>query len=71
MYFRVRRGGAAGAGEEAGEEVASFFLDPYSRPADKNGGAWMNGCLGRSKTLGSKPVAYLICNQVLSSLATD
>ena len=71
MYFRVRRGGAAGAGEQkAGEEVASFFLDPYSRPADKNGGAWMNGCLGRSKTLGSKPVAYLICNQAPPDAAT-
>jgi oligopeptidase A len=50
---------------EAGEAIAHFYLDPYSRPAEKRGGAWMDDCLGRSKT-GTKvqtPVAYLICNQ--------
>ncbi|XP_070570335.1 uncharacterized protein [Ptychodera flava] len=46
-----------------GEHVASFFLDPYSRPAEKRGGAWMDVALGKSKLLGRKPVAYLICNQ--------
>ena len=44
------------------EHIASFFLDPYSRPADKRGGAWMDVCVGKSKVLGTKPVAYLICN---------
>lgn len=44
------------------EEIASFYLDPYSRPAEKRGGAWMNVCLGRSKVLNNKPVAYLVCN---------
>jgi hypothetical protein len=24
--------------------IAAFFLDPYSRPADKRGGAWMDDC---------------------------
>ncbi|CAM9885403.1 unnamed protein product, partial [Choristocarpus tenellus] len=45
-----------------GERVASFYLDPYSRPENKRGGAWMGVCLGRSKALGRRPVAYLTCN---------
>jgi oligopeptidase A len=45
-----------------GEHIANFFLDPYSRPAEKRGGAWMDVCLGRSQVLNRKPVAYLICN---------
>ncbi|MBY0278041.1 M3 family metallopeptidase [Candidatus Binatia bacterium] len=48
--------------DEAGAEVAAFFLDPYSRPAEKRGGAWMDECVGRAP--GRRPVAYLICNQV-------
>lgn len=49
--------------KESGEHVASFFLDPYSRPADKRGGAWMADCLGKSEALGiDVPVAYLTCN---------
>jgi len=49
--------------KESGEHVASFFLDPYSRPADKRGGAWMADCLGKSDALGIDiPVAYLTCN---------
>lgn len=48
--------------------IASFYLDPYSRPKEKNGGAWMNVCVDRSRLLGRAdglrhPVAYLICNQ--------
>jgi len=42
-----------------------FYLDAYSRPAEKRGGAWMDVCIGRAKT-GTEvrlPVAYLICNQ--------
>ncbi|MBP48203.1 MAG: peptidase M3 [Myxococcales bacterium] len=51
----------------AGEPRAAFFLDPYARPAEKRGGAWMDECLGRSARMGSKeaprlPVAYLVCN---------
>ena len=44
------------------EHVASFFLDPYSRPENKRGGAWMDVCLGRSQALARTPVAYLTCN---------
>ncbi|NJN76233.1 MAG: M3 family metallopeptidase [Synechococcaceae cyanobacterium RL_1_2] len=45
--------------------IASFYLDPYSRPAEKRGGAWMNNCIDRQKLAdGTRlPVAYLICNQ--------
>ena len=55
--------------DENGEAIAFFFLDPYSRPAEKRGGAWMNDCIGRAKmTVEGKtetrlPVAYLTCNQ--------
>jgi oligopeptidase A len=54
-FFRVR--------SEQGEPIASFFLDPYSRPGDKRGGAWMGECLGRDGRSGCRPVAYLVCNQ--------
>lgn len=48
--------------DESGQHIASFFLDAYSRPAEKRGGAWMDTCLGRSKVLNRRPVAYLTCN---------
>ena len=57
-YFRVH--GRDGA------PVAAFYLDPFSRPASKRGGAWMDECLGRHRTSDGSlvlPVAYLICNQ--------
>jgi oligopeptidase A len=49
-----------------GEPLAGFYLDPYSRPGSKRGGAWMDECLGRSRSAAGEPVlpvAYLICNQ--------
>lgn len=55
--------------DEHGREIAAFYLDPYSRPAEKRGGAWMDECVGRSRLLAPSgqpvrlPVAYLICNQ--------
>ncbi len=52
--------------DQNGETLAYFFLDPYSRPATKRGGAWMDDCLSRSKDSSGNtvlPVAYLICNQ--------
>lgn len=60
-YFQVAN--------EQNQPIAYFYLDPYSRPAEKRGGAWMNDCVNRAKLTdgdGSKvrlPVAYLICNQ--------
>lgn len=60
-FFRVA--------DEAGEPLAAFYLDPYSRPAEKRGGAWMDECVGRSRLFrggdgrARLPVAYLVCNQ--------
>ncbi|WP_346291922.1 M3 family metallopeptidase [Sphaerothrix gracilis] len=56
-YFKVA--------DESGSAIAHFYLDPYSRPAEKRGGAWMDECLNRGK-FGNQlrlPVAYLVCNQ--------
>jgi len=48
---------------ESKEQIASFYLDPYSRPADKRGGAWMDVCIGKSDACDKEiPVAYLVCN---------
>ena len=49
-----------------GQPLAGFYLDPYSRPGSKRGGAWMDECLVRSSSADGTPVlpvAYLICNQ--------
>jgi len=57
-YFQVK--------DDTGKPIAYFYLDPYSRPAQKRGGAWMNDCIGRAKLTNGEirlPVAYLICNQ--------
>jgi len=58
-YFRVLDGAS-------GNPLAAFYLDPYSRPGSKRGGAWMDECLGRGVSPSGQavlPVAYLICNQ--------
>jgi oligopeptidase A len=60
-YFQVA--------DEQQQPIAYFYLDAYSRPAEKRGGAWMDVCVSRAKITneaGSKvrlPVAYLTCNQ--------
>ena len=48
--------------EQTQEDLANFFLDPYSRPGEKRGGAWMDSCIDKNKYLNKKPVAYLVCN---------
>eukprot|EP00633_Aureoumbra_lagunensis_P000404 CAMPEP_0197296942 /NCGR_PEP_ID=MMETSP0890-20130614/39768_1 /TAXON_ID=44058 ORGANISM="Aureoumbra lagunensis, Strain CCMP1510" /NCGR_SAMPLE_ID=MMETSP0890 /ASSEMBLY_ACC=CAM_ASM_000533 /LENGTH=708 /DNA_ID=CAMNT_0042773795 /DNA_START=131 /DNA_END=2258 /DNA_ORIENTATION=- len=46
-----------------GTHIASFYLDPYARPENKRGGAWMDTCIGKSRARGREiPVAYLTCN---------
>ncbi len=47
-----------------GETFGLFYLDPYARPQTKRGGAWMDECLGRRRTVSGtqSPVAYLVCN---------
>jgi oligopeptidase A len=60
-YFQVAN--------EQQQPIAYFYLDAYSRPAEKRGGAWMADCISRSRITdhnGSTirlPVAYLTCNQ--------
>ncbi len=55
-YFRVSN--------EDGTPIAFFYLDAYSRPAEKRGGAWMGECLGRRIVNGKVrlPVVYVTCN---------
>ncbi len=55
-FFHVR--------DARGERIASFFLDAYSRPSEKRGGAWMDECVGRARVARRLrlPVAYLVCN---------
>ncbi|WNG23993.1 M3 family metallopeptidase [Cystobacter fuscus] len=56
-FFRVA--------DESGQDIAAFYLDPYSRPASKRGGAWMNSALDRKRLPQGGlrlPVAYLVCN---------
>jgi len=49
--------------KDSGKQIASFYLDPYSRPADKRGGAWMDVCIGKSDACNRDiPIAYLTCN---------
>ena len=46
------------------KKIASFYLDPYSRPESKRGGAWMDECLNKNNIgRNTLPVAYLVCNQ--------
>jgi oligopeptidase A len=50
--------------DERGELLAHFYLDPYSRPENKRGGAWMDGAFSRCLVDGRvrTPVIYLVCN---------
>ena len=53
---------------EDGQPKAYFYLDPYSRPSEKRGGAWMDSVVGRSALFAPTgatarlPVAHLVCN---------
>ena len=49
-----------------GAELAHFYLDPYSRPASKQGGAWMDGLRPRRRAPDGTvrlPLTLLCCNQ--------
>ncbi|CAA2979760.1 probable cytosolic oligopeptidase A [Olea europaea subsp. europaea] len=56
--------------DSSGSPIAFFYFDPYSRPSEKQGGAWMDEVVGRSRILsqdGSSPrlpVAHMVCNQM-------
>ncbi|QVL57315.1 MAG: M3 family metallopeptidase [Simkaniaceae bacterium] len=50
--------------DESGEQLSSFYLDPFSRPQSKRGGAWTDTCLNRTYVDGrlQLPIAYIVCN---------
>jgi oligopeptidase A len=58
-FFEVLRDGAV---------IAGFYVDPFARPGEKRGGAWMNDVVGRSRMLAaagaqaSLPVALFVMN---------
>ncbi len=54
--FRVSDAGS-------GAVMAHFYLDPYSRPSEKRGGAWMDSFRDRDDSDGTLPLALLCCNQ--------
>ncbi|XP_072966459.1 probable cytosolic oligopeptidase A [Typha angustifolia] len=54
--------------DSSGSPVAYFYFDPYSRPSEKRGGAWMDEVFSRSRVLARKgpvrlPIAHMVCNQ--------
>jgi oligopeptidase A len=59
QFFEVRRYGAV---------IAGFYMDPYARPGEKRGGAWMNTVVDRDRLLAvgdaptSLPVAMFVMN---------
>ncbi|ERN18079.1 hypothetical protein AMTR_s00046p00221970 [Amborella trichopoda] len=52
-----------------GSPIAYFYFDPYSRPSNKSGGAWMDvvvsrsRAMSRSSNLARLPIAHMVCNQ--------
>ncbi|KAL3721845.1 hypothetical protein ACJRO7_034222 [Eucalyptus globulus] len=60
-FYRVK--------ESSGNPVAYFYFDPYSRPSEKGGGAWMDEVVGRSRVLSRDgasarlPITNIVCNQ--------
>ncbi|CAM8964493.1 unnamed protein product [Rhodiola kirilowii] len=48
---------------------AYFYFDPYSRPSEKQGGAWVDVVVTRSRALSRNgstirlPVSHIVCNQ--------
>ena len=62
-FFEVLKG----RGDDA-EIIAGLYVDPYARPGEKRGGAWMNTVVDRSRLLAgegrssSLPVALFVMN---------
>lgn len=56
----------------SGKPISYFYFDPYSRPAEKRGGAWMDEVVARSrvcvlsndKNSVRLPIAHMVCNQM-------
>jgi len=52
--------------DATGERIAHLYLDPYSRPETKRGGAWMDSVLTRCRQPDGAirlPAALMVCNQ--------
>ncbi|XP_047334183.1 probable cytosolic oligopeptidase A [Impatiens glandulifera] len=62
QFYRIK--------DSAGSPVSYFYFDPYSRPSEKRGGAWMDEVLARSLVFSRDgvtprlPVAHMVCNQM-------
>ncbi|KAL7190797.1 hypothetical protein ACSBR2_022973 [Camellia fascicularis] len=56
--------------DSSSSPIAYFYFDPFSRPSEKRGGAWMDEVVGRSRvfsldgTSPRLPVAHMVCNQM-------
>ncbi|KAJ1692478.1 hypothetical protein LUZ63_009176 [Rhynchospora breviuscula] len=56
--------------DSSGQQIAYFYFDPYSRPAEKRGGAWMDEVFARSRVLAPPgapvrlPIPHMVCNQM-------
>lgn len=52
-----------------GAPMAYFYFDPYSRPSEKHGGAWVSVVVGHSRALSRDgtssrlPIVHIVCNQ--------
>ncbi|KAL6993944.1 oligopeptidase A [Sarracenia purpurea var. burkii] len=61
-FYRVK--------DSSGSPIAYFYFDPFSRPSEKRGGAWMDEVVGRSRVFSRDgasprlPVAHMVCNQM-------
>ena len=56
--------------DSSGNPIAYFYFDPFSRPSEKRGGAWMDEVVSRSRVFSRDgtsprlPVAHVVCNQM-------
>ena len=53
---------------EGGKTIAHFYIDPFSRPETKRGGAWVNRIHSREvRADGSVqlPLSFIVCNQAV------
>ncbi|XP_058227073.1 organellar oligopeptidase A, chloroplastic/mitochondrial-like [Rhododendron vialii] len=56
--------------DSSGSPIAYFYFDPFSRPSEKRGGAWMDEVVARSRVFSRDgasprlPIAHMVCNQM-------
>ncbi|KAF5778773.1 putative oligopeptidase A [Helianthus annuus] len=56
--------------DSTGSPISYFYFDPYSRPSEKRGGAWMGEVFARTRVFSNDktsvrlPVAHMVCNQM-------